>query len=378
MALAGLGSWDMAGSALGEARLWGGSAGVREALLSRGSLFTGPGGDTSAWRLLLTQALGRDGERPAMPAQQPALRLVASALPPAWNALRRAPELAPWSPAELSWEDADRASHEKRRARYGWPPGPRWALFRGDDLRATGPGCPDPRALANALEAEGPAMLQRLRRLLEANPEHQSARKERFQLLLQRMPNPHLEPTLARDAALTLAILEFDPRSPWKPDPNLWAEAAQKALPALERLIRTWPNRAHLWRAWVSWARFHPAQPSVLALAQSVPFWSPRWNWRAGLPYDVQREAAAEMRRQGDFNGMRDWFRSVWETLDHRPLRGLHAGERAWVLERRREEQTAVYQPLREALEALGCTHELMELKRQFGEMMGKDTSGSK
>jgi hypothetical protein len=378
LALAGLGSGSEAKSALGEARYWGGSGGVRESLLARGSLFTGPGGDAAAWRQLLSEALGRGGEPPAMPALEPPLRLVLGGAPkwlPQWNALRGAAELAPWSPAELRWEVADRAAFEKRRAAHGWPAGPRWALYRGEELRASGQQCPSAQALAGMLEGDGPPMLLRLQAVLAANPEHRAAHRERFELLLRRMPDRRLEATLAQDAAQALVTLEFDPKAAWKPDPSLWAEAAQRALPALEQLIRTWPNRAYLWRAWVSWARFHPAQPSVLALAQSVAFWSPRWNWQAGLPYEVQREAAAEFRRQGNFNAMRDWFRAVWESLDHRPLRALHAGERSWVMERRREEETAVFQPLREALTALGCTAEQAELERVFGEMIGRQAT---
>jgi len=379
VALGGLGSWDLAGSALHEARHWGGSNGVREAMLARGSLFTGPGGDPNAWRQLLTQALGRDGEPPAMPEPAPALRLVVSGMPKwlvQWSALRFATELAPWSPLELRWEVADQETGERLRRRHGWAPGPRWALYRGEELRASGQHCPEARALANILEAEGPSMLQRLQRVLDASPEHRAARRERFELLLRRMPDKRLEPTLAQDAARIQATLEFDPAAGWKPDRNLWAAAAQQALPILEQSIRTWPNRSYLWRAWVGWARFHPAQPSVLALAQSVAFWSPRNNWRAGLPYEVQREVAAEFRRQGNYNAMRDWFRSVWDSLDHRPLRRLHAGERGWVLERRREEETSVFQPLRDALAALACTQEQAELERQFGEMMGRQPKG--
>ncbi|MDR3670625.1 MAG: hypothetical protein P4L36_07270 [Holophaga sp.] len=375
IAMAGLGTWDLAGSALGEARQWGGSQGVRDALLSRGSLFTGPGGDPNAWRLLVTQVLGRDGEPPAMPALAPPLRLVVNGMPRwllAWTALRGAPELAPWSPAELRWEVADREAFDKARARFGWAPGPRWALYRGEELRATGSHCPEAKALASVLEGEGPTLLQRLQGLLASQPDHLAARRERVELLMKRMPDRRLEPILAEDAARARVALEFDPKSSWRPDPSLWGAAAQQALPALEQAIRVWPNRTYLWRAWISWARFHPSQPSVLALAQNTAFWSPRGDWRSWLPYEVQRAVAAELKRQGNFSVMRDWFRAVWDTLDHRPLDSLYRGEQSWVLERRREEQTAVFQPLRDALTALDCTQEQAELERVFGEMMGR------
>jgi hypothetical protein len=114
----------------------------------------------------------------------------------------------------------------------------------------------------------------------------------------------------------------------------------------------------------------------VLALAQSTTFWSPRGDWRSWLPYEVQRAVAAELKRQGDFATMREWFRAVWETLDQRPLRSLYRGEQTWILERRREEETAVFRPLRDALAALKCTQERAELERVFGEMMGRQVSG--
>lgn len=376
LALAGLGTWDQAGTALSESRHWGGSQGVREALVTRGSLFTGPGGDPSAWRNLLAQALGRhEAEPPPMPAAEPPLRLVVVGMPRwilQWSGLRQAPELALWSPAELHWEVADRRLEEAHRTRYGWGPGPRWALFRGEELRTSGPACPDPKALAILLEGQGTPRLQLLQRVLEAQPDHHAAHRERFDLLLKRMPDRRLEPLLAQDAAQALVTLEFDPQAPWKPDPEVWGQAAQQALPQLEQALRAWPNRIHLWQAWISWARFHPSRPPVLHLLQGVAFWSPRGDWRAWLPYEVQRAVAGELRAQGNYPAMRDWFRSVWESLDRRPLNQLYRGERAWVLERRREEETAVFRPLRDALAALECTEELAELDRVFGEMMGR------
>jgi hypothetical protein len=372
IALARMGSWDLAGAALAEGRHWGGSGGVREVLLTRS--LVSEGGDLQAWRNLLAQALGRDGA-PPMPAPIPPLRLVAGGTPPwigAWSALRLAPELAPWSPAELRWEVEDREAHARSAARNNWAPGPRWALCRGQELRASGAACPDPRALAALLEGEGLTVLQRLQGVLAAQPNHEAARLKRHDLVMRRMPDRRLEATLAEDAARTHAVLEFGPDAEWKPDPGLWSGAASQVLPGLEQLIRTWPNRTHLWRAWITWARFHPARPSVLGLIQSTAFWSPRGEWRAWLPYEVQRAVAAELKRQGSFNAMRDWFQPVWDSLDQRPLRAIYPGEQKWVLERRREEETAVFQPLRDALAALDCTREQAELERAFGEMIGR------
>jgi len=381
LSLAAMGSMDLAANALTSARRLGGGEVVRETLLSRGALFSGPGGDANAWRQLLSQTLARDSERPPMPPVDPPLRLVVAGMPKwilQWTALRTALELAPWSPTELHWEAADPGTFKRLRAMHGWGPEPRWALYRGEILRASGAFCPTAQALATALEAEGLTMYQRLTQVVEAQPDHAAAHRERFELALARMPDQRLEPAMADDAAQALVPLEFDPKAAWKPDPEVWGAAAMRALPSLEQLVRAWPNRTYLWRAWLSWARFHPTRPSVLALAQSTAFWSPRGDWRAWLPYEVQRAIAEEMRRTGNFTAMRDWFRDIWDNLDHRPLSQVYRGERSWVLERRREEETSVYLPLREALAALQCTEELAELDRVFGEMMGRPVNRSR
>jgi hypothetical protein len=376
MAFGGLGSWDLATSSLTEARTWIGGQGVRVALLQRGGLFSGPGPEPSPWRHVLAQATqGRDPEPPPAPAAEPPLRLVVGGMPRwilAWTALRDTQELAQWGPEELHWEVASPAEFEALRMQQGWEPGPRWTLWQGEELLASGRSCPEARALASVLESAGPSMLQRLQQVLASQPDHLAAHWERFRLLERRMPNPRLEPLMAQDAAAALAPLDFEPGAPWKPNADVWAGAAQEVLPRIEANLRSWPTRAHLWRAWISWARFHPSHPSVLTLVQSLAFWSPRGDWRAWLPFEVQRTVAGELRRQGDYTLMRQWYRAVWDTLDRRPLANLHRGERPWVLERRKEEETAVFQPLRDALAALRCTAELADLEREFGEMIGR------
>jgi hypothetical protein len=376
IALASQGSWDLAASSLDEARSWGGGGGIREALVMRGGQWGGSSADLGTWRNLLNHVLSKDGARPAMPALPPPLRLVVMGGPRwilDWSALHQSPDLSPWSPGELRWEAAPRQEHEKLRHRFNWAPGPRWALFAGEEVRATGQTCPSALALATTLEQEGPALLQRYQQVLDLQPDHTAAHRARFALLLRRMPDRRLEPTLARDAVAARIALDFDPGASWKPDPDIWAAAAQEVLPRVEEELRSWPSRSALWAVWISWARFHPAHPSILSLAQSLPYWFPRGDWRAGLPYQVQRAVAAELRRQGSFDAMRIWFRAAWEVLDKRPLAGLRFGERQWVAERRKEEETAIFHPLRDALRALGCTQEQLELERVFSAMMGRE-----
>ena len=376
LAYAYLGSWDLAAGAMEDARLWGGGQGVREALIYRGTQWVGAGPEPPSWRAFLSQALSKEGPRPPMPALDPPLRLVVMGQPKwllDWSQLARTAELLPWSPAELRWEVASRDTQERLKRGFDWAPGPRWALLRGDELRATGTVCPEPKALATILEGEGNSVLQRLTRALDNQPDHLGVRRARFNCLLPRMPEPRLEGLLARDGAEGRMALPFDAGAPWKPDLDTWAAAAQELLPKVEEELRSWPNRTALWRAWISWAPFHPRQPSILALAQGLSFWSPQGDWRAGLPYPVQRAVAAELRRQGSFDAMRTWFRSAWDALDQRPYNTLRPGEREWILERRREEETAIFQPLRDALRALACNQEQADLERAFSAMMGQD-----
>lgn len=385
LALAGQGSWDLAATALENARQTGGGQGVREAMLMRGGQWAGSPSDLAAWRNLLNQALTKDGAKPPMPPAAPPMRLVLMGNPKwilDWSELHHAPELALWSPAELRWEAVAGEAQTRLRRQFHWGPGPRWVLLRGEDLLFTGETCPKAAALASLLDVQGPALLQRFQDVLMGQPDHLAAHAARFALLLPRMPDPRLEATLAEDAAAARVLLPFEPSAPgasrvtstsWKPNAELWGEAAQRVLPKIEEELRCWPSRGALWNLWISWARFHPNQPSILTLAQSLPYWSPQGDWRTGLPYAVQRAVAAELRRQGSFDAMRAWFRVAWDALDRRPLASLRYGERSWVQQRRKEEETAIFQPLRDALSALGCTQEQAELERSFGAMVGRE-----
>jgi hypothetical protein len=296
----------------------------------------------------------------------------------AWTALRDAPELALWSPGELQWDVATPDAHAKARARFGWNGQPRWVLTRGGELLATGETRPKAKGLAGVLAGQGMPMLERFSRLLAQQPGHLAARRERFELLLKRMPEPRLEPLLAEDATRARLILPFGPGEGWKPDEAIWAGAAQAALPELEAGLRSWPGDAELWQAWISWSRFHPGRPGILELARSLPYWNPNGDWRTSLPYATQRAVAAELRRQGNFQLMRDWFQAAWDLLDHRPLKDLRPWEKSYLLERRREEDTAIFRPLRDALRALAMNEQLLELERTFGAMMGRETIRSR
>ena len=380
MAQAARGAWDEAKASLDEALHWGGTSAVRSAVLRRGFSVQG-GGDSGAWRRLLGQMSTQKAGRPPRPEAPAPLRLTLMGRPAwlvSWTLLRDAAELAAWSPGELRWDIATPEVHARSRSRHGWDASPRWVLFQGEEVLASGQTCPEPKGLAAVLAGHGLPMLERLGRFLARHPGHMAAHRARFQVLLTRMPDRRLEPILAEDAARAHLTLPFDPGAPWKPDENVWGGAAQAVLPELEALLKAWPTDNELWQAWVSWAHFHPGRPSILLLAQGLPYWNPAGDWRAGLPFGVLRTVAAELRSQGSFQAMRDWFQASWDKLDHRPLKDLRPWERHWVQTRRADEETAVFQPLRDALRGLGLTEQQLELERVFGAMMGRDETRSR
>jgi hypothetical protein len=368
------GSLEQAQTSLDAAVTWGGLRPLQGAFLRRSGQEAG--GALAAWRRMLARVAGRPSEKPVMPPQAPPLRLVLLGRPPwllAWTALRDAPDLAPWAPGELRWEIAGPDVHLRERARFGWDAQPRWALFRGEELLESGGTLPAPPALAARVAAHGTPLAQRLGNLLAQEPGHLAARRARFELLRQRMPDPRLEPLLVEDAVRGSLALPFTPEEAWKPDPALWGAGAQAVLPDLEAQLRSWPTDAGLWRAWISWARFHPARPAILDLARSLPYWTPLGDWRTTLPAAAQEAVAAELWRQGRFLEMRDWFQAAWDQLDHRPLKELRPWERALAANRHAEEEATIFKPLRAALRALGQNEQLLELERTFGAMMGKD-----
>lgn len=303
---------------------------------------------------------GPKPEPPPPPRHEP-LRLVLRGPQNGPQALALHPALAPWGPEDLQWVREPEGE-------------PGWRIFKGDTLLASGAGAPEPRHLAAQLAAGGPTRLQRLDALLARQPDHLDARRERARLLLARMPHPTLEPVLAEDARLGQMPLDFGPEAPWKPDPALWQTAALKVLPELERLLRTWPSDADLWRRWVAWSAFHPRRPSPLALAQSLPLppWASESQWRARLPKEVHGAVAQELRQRGRFEDLRAWFQSAVDGLDTRPLRNNQGRIRPWLQRARQEELQTLVQPLREALRVLRRDAELLALERRWEELSGE------
>jgi len=45
---------------------------------------------------------------------------------------------------------------------------------------------------------------------------------------------------------------------------------ARTAADQVESLLRRWPSHPGGWKAWLAWARFHPARPSLVAFARTL------------------------------------------------------------------------------------------------------------
>lgn len=362
VALAQLGRWPEATAAVQELRRWAGAS-WRDVARTLGHYFGPPAGDRPA--------------EPAKPGEAPQpfldlLALPALAPPPApalkplrfliwdhpawaerWKTLRQGPLLGDWGADELRDEapaEADAAYLE----RVGLPRGG-WAVFRGPaELVARGDSLPDPRVLAFHLAAVAPSRLQVLDSFIRQHPGHLDARRERFALLRPRMPHPEFEGRLVEDAALAGIPLDFGPEAPWLRNVEGWRFRARRQLPELEAALQRWPGNAALWRQWVGWSAFLPGRPSTLALAERLPIYGSRSEWKARLPVAVHKAIAAEFLRGRRYEEMADWFQEAWAGVLVRTLES-----RVDPKPTARLQDTVIYESLGAALKHLGRAAEL-------------------
>ena len=311
---------------------------------------------------------------PEPPAPVPLTRLVLLGEPtwsPQWERLKPSEPLQAWDTGELRWELGSADLVRDLEARYGWPPGGRWVLLQGDDLRASGDACPSPQDLAGRLEAVAPGRLHRLTAAIQASPRNLDLRQQRAEHLLSRKPQGALEAHAAEDARLSRMPLRFP--EGWTPSPDIWPWHAQKLLPELEQELRAWPSRSGLWRTWVQWAALHPQRPSPLVLVRGLALWGSERRFGASLPKEVHQAVAEELRQGGRFEEMRAWFQDAWDGLGPGGFyRGrsqvAFLGPRA---ERLKDLETAIVSPLREALGVLRRNRELLALDAAFAAMKG-------
>jgi hypothetical protein len=249
---------------------------------------------------------------PANPCPVAPIRLVHFGSPgPWWSELSKAPALALWGPDELILVPAS-ALDQEFAARKGIHPA--WMARKGEALLAMGNGQPEPRLLEAQLRAAGSTRLQRLETFIRQHPDHLDARRDRFNLVRPRLPNPLLEPFALADAAKAWISVAWDPEGAWKPNPALWQPVAERILPDLEASLGRWPTNPRLWRAWIAWNALRAKPRSPKTFAESLTPFGPRAVWMARLPMELHAAVAEDLMRTKHFAAMRDWFQEVWDA----------------------------------------------------------------
>jgi len=308
---------------------------------------------------------------PPVPLGTPGLRLVIWGKPAwttGWASLRSGGLLAAYGPDEL--RQAEPGPSDTNRILAAGFPAQGWAVFRGDsDILARGETAPNPDRLALQLEGVAPSRIGVLDAFLRNHPDHLDARKERYDLVRARMPQPALEARLSEDAAAAWLPLDFGPEAPWIADPDRWRAVARKLVPGLQAALERWPDSGPLWRAWVSWAAFLPKPPSVLGFARDMPVFGSRSTWAAHLPADVHRAILREGRQTRRFQDLEDWFSRVWAAVR----------DRSWRFKPDRaseDQEKAIFEGYRETLRSEGQDLAAVDLERAWAKHVadyGKD-----
>jgi hypothetical protein len=143
-------------------------------------------------------------------------------------------------------------------------------------------------------------------------------------------------------------------------------------LPKVEVLLRSWPSHPGYWKAWLAWARFHPAKISVVAFADTLTLWQPREKWIGSLPPEVHRAVADELRRERNYPEMVRWLMEAWEGLDKTPAPKVDPDSWAYIKKEREKVREAVVVPLKEALRMLRREEEAKAVETTYREMMNR------
>ncbi len=298
---------------------------------------------------------------PPVPASRPGLRLVIWGKPAwasDWASLCAGGPLADYGPDEL--RQAEPGPGDTNRILAAGFSAQGWAVFRGDsDILARGEAVPDPDRLALQLEGVAPSRLQVLDAFLRKHPDHFDARKDRYDLIRARMPQPALEARLVEDAAATWLPLDFGPDAPWISDLDRWRAAARKLVPGLQAALERWPDSGPLWRAWVSWVAFLPKPPSVLGFARDLAVFGARSAWTANLPADVHRAILREGRQARRFQDLGDWFSGAWAAVRARSWR-FKPGRAS------EDQERAIFEGYRETLRSEGQDLAVTDLERAW------------
>ncbi len=245
----------------------------------------------------------------AAPHPVPSLALDAQnnrALEKGWKALRDSPALDAWGPGDLHWTTISKNELKRLRLDFGLDARPRWFLFQGQNLNASGTGVPDPAYIQRRLDGLGPPHLAVLDLFLLQHPEQMEAHTERFELLRNRMPQPRLEAEFRLDAEA--ALLPITPAGAWSPKTVDWSPAAQRVLPKLEEELRHWPSDLGAWRAWIAWSELSPRKPSAATFAAALEPW-PK------LRFEAAQLIAGQLRNRGDWKALRHFSQDQWDAL---------------------------------------------------------------
>ncbi|MBL0313390.1 MAG: hypothetical protein IPP78_11910 [Holophagaceae bacterium] len=231
--------------------------------------------------------------------------------------LQQSPAFDIWSPGrDLVWEylGEPEARLFKDRGEGG---ANRWVLLQGQELLSSGGDLPTPETLSGLLRAQGDLpYLAELDAFIRAHPDHMEAREQRISEVAARPQTPGLEKRLLADLTRTrvAAILPKD----WKPDKELWAEAAQKMLPQLEADVRRWPTANRPMLVWVTWASLLPSHPKPGSLLRSLAIWkniqAERDPVRTG-PLNIFTTGMISefLESHKDWEGLSDWCQALWE-----------------------------------------------------------------
>ncbi len=227
-----------------------------------------------------------------------------------WFNLISSPELESWDRSELRWDSLTPTTLKQVRENYGLDAKPRWFLFQGDRLLASGTSVPEPLELAQRLRAITPSRLEVLDVFLAQNPDQREARIERYELLRPRVNrfHPRLESRFLSD--VESALLPVTPDGDWQPVGEAWEAAAKRVLARLEVHLRHWPSDIKAWETWITWSNIHPERPLAAALMAQVAAWGPN-----GLPDDVAYLGALQLKQRGEWKTLLAFTQPRWDAI---------------------------------------------------------------
>ncbi len=243
------------------------------------------------------------------PSSTPSLALDAQSdrvLQKGWKTLRGSPALDAWGPGELHWDPISKDLLKRVREDFGLDAKPRWFLFHGRALNASGTSAPDPAFIQERLRSFGLPRLEVLALFLSKHPEQKEAHIERFQLLRNRLPQQRLEGDFRLDAEA--ALLPVTPDGTWSPSAEPWPTAAQRVLPKLEEKLRHWPSDLGAWKAWIAWSEIAARKPKAVTLAASLEPWP-------GLRFEAAQLIASQLRNRGDWKALQRFSQDHWDIL---------------------------------------------------------------